>query len=569
MDIGLAGISLAFQIFAACIQGFAIVAAACSMTKDARLMGCILGLEEQKLLAWARMSGLLDDKMDRRLNTDAILLALRELSLLLNDREKLRSYGLTVDPAGSADDVPASLLDANNPLSQEGVDDGRHKADRKAVLRKADKALVMGKRLRWALFDKTQMESYIQRVHSLVDNLQSLLDEIQKETLLDDLRMIKLQMIGLANTVDDMRLLEQAERATQSHDTQESMLARLRTFRIRQDQDHQGLGDQEQNGLQTTSFLFAPLPVSAISNVVGDPHMSRGTATFNGRRVLLEWKHYDHGDRRAPQIFDIEKRITDLFQLLNAPKPRDFYTPRCLAYYEDSSSDRFGFIFDEPVPGKEASLLSLLQTPLKPSLTVRLQLACALAKHVFQLLVIDWLHKGLRSENILFSIASPPDHAALWKPYIFGYEYSRPNSMLEVSERPPLPARHDVYRHPDVQSGSTIAYTWHHDVYSLGLILLEIAKWRPLKRIVRSVVDVEKSKTLSPTLARQIQLHILSRDTDLDHLGDVEFRCGTTVMEVIRSCLYDFGEMNQARTKAQLQRDFHNQIVAKLERCCI
>lgn len=175
MDIGLAGISLAFQIFAACIQGFAIVAAACTMTKDARLMGCILGLEEQKLLAWARMSGLLDDKMDRRLNTDAILLALRELSLLLNDREKLRSYGLTVDPAGSVDDVPASLLDANNPLSQEGVDDGRHKADRKAVLRKADKALVMGKRLRWALFDKTQMESYIQRVHSLVDNLQSLL----------------------------------------------------------------------------------------------------------------------------------------------------------------------------------------------------------------------------------------------------------------------------------------------------------------------------------------------------------------------------------------------------------
>lgn len=155
---------------------------------------------------------------------------------------------------------------------------------------------------------------------ALIKTVLPLLDEIQKETLLDDLRMIKLQMIGLANTVDDMRLLEQAKRATQSHDTQESMLARLRTFRIRQDQDHQGLGDQEQNGLQTTSFLFAPLPVSAISNVVGDPHMSRGTATFNGRRVLLEWKHYDHGERRAPQIFDIEKRITDLFQLLNAKR---------------------------------------------------------------------------------------------------------------------------------------------------------------------------------------------------------------------------------------------------------
>lgn len=569
MDIALAGLSLAFQLFAGCIQGFSMVTTACTMTKDARILLCLIGLEEQRLLGWARMSGLLDDRLDPRLNTQGILAALQELSILLNDRDKLRSYGLGEDSQNEAAEDPSAISIVGVADSLFDGAESRTTNDRFAVLLRAGKALKTMRRLRWVVSDKTQMEKYVHQIHNFVDALQSLLDQVQSEKLLEHLRMIKLQSIGMASTVDDTELLQQAESIIPGHNTQVSMLARLRTLQITQ-----GHGSQE--GRKT----FAPLPPNAVLNLVENTSGSRATGLFNNHRVLVEWKRYNREQRHAFNVFDIEKRVTDFFLMLNAPKPSDFCTPRCVGYFEDSARQRFGFLYEEPAIEnmQEVNLLSVLLTPSKPSLTIRLNLARALAKQVFQLLVVNWLHKGICAENILFS-AKPtqPSTAAyptvlLDKPHVLGYELSRPDNIHEFSEQPLLSTHQDIYRHPDVVSSYRgRPYSGHHDVYSLGLVLLEIAKWRPLKRIVRSIVDVDRIKrpgSISIDVASQIRAHIIARDNpDHDHLGDVEFRAGTAMMEAIRSCLTDFED--GSHVKSDMRSRFHELVVEKLDHCSI
>lgn len=55
-----------------------------------------------------------------------------------------------------------------------------------------------------------------------------------------------------------------------------------------------------------------------------------------------------------------------------------------------------------------------------------------------------------------------------------------------VSKRP-MDIELDYYQHPDKRFNRTIRYSRSHDIYSLGVVLLEIGLWRP----VREVVDVE------------------------------------------------------------------------------
>ncbi len=51
----------------------------------------------------------------------------------------------------------------------------------------------------------------------------------------------------------------------------------------------------------------------------------------------------------------------------------------------------------------------------------------------------------------------------------------------------PLDIELDYYQHPDKRFNRTIRYSRSHDIYSLGVVLLEIGFWRP----VREMVDVE------------------------------------------------------------------------------
>jgi serine/threonine protein kinase len=130
------------------------------------------------------------------------------------------------------------------------------------------------------------------------------------------------------------------------------------------------------------------------------------------------------------------------------------------------------------------SLREILSSQPMPSLSLRISLCFQLAECLSNFHAVDWLHKGLRSQNTLFF---GPDVGSvdLQKPYLTGLELSRPDARPELTDVAKPNPEADLYRHPLVQGGENAdAYRKSFDLYSLGIILLEVGCWSPIEAIV-------------------------------------------------------------------------------------
>ena len=64
------------------------------------------------------------------------------------------------------------------------------------------------------------------------------------------------------------------------------------------------------------------------------------------------------------------------------------------------------------------------------------------------------------------------------EPWLVGFEYSREDPGFSENPRE-LEISKDIYRHPERWGQPTRRFDKSHDVYSLGIILLEIGLWKP------------------------------------------------------------------------------------------
>ncbi|KAL8303160.1 hypothetical protein RB600_006865 [Gaeumannomyces tritici] len=128
------------------------------------------------------------------------------------------------------------------------------------------------------------------------------------------------------------------------------------------------------------------------------------------------------------------------------------------------------------------------KTKFRPPLEQRYALASALAGTLSELYRSSWLHKGIRSDNILFRPSSsppfsssptttlplPPDFHR--RPLLCGFDYTRHESEWATIDRgrrsPDVAAA--LYRHPAYQGAAAQGYSLRYDLYSLGLVLLEV-----------------------------------------------------------------------------------------------
>jgi serine/threonine protein kinase len=130
--------------------------------------------------------------------------------------------------------------------------------------------------------------------------------------------------------------------------------------------------------------------------------------------------------------------------------------------------------YGTPPEAKPVSLLDLVTIDMVPSLTKRINLAHAIAQGLMYLHSVNWLHKSLRSNSILFFPTTGAD-LGYASPIISGFDYARPDFPGEVTERPKAHSKHDIYRHPSTLTGARQRSTKSHDIYSLGIVLIEIA----------------------------------------------------------------------------------------------
>ncbi|KAH9890227.1 hypothetical protein F4778DRAFT_377622 [Xylariomycetidae sp. FL2044] len=124
------------------------------------------------------------------------------------------------------------------------------------------------------------------------------------------------------------------------------------------------------------------------------------------------------------------------------------------------------------------SLRGLLIRQSPSSLTRVLSIACQLAKGVSFIHTCDFVHKNIRPETILvFPNLGSPIGVALGSAYLLGFDSFRNVNFLTMRVGDAAWER-NLYRHPSRQGlHAQDSYIMQHDVYSLGVCLLELGLW--------------------------------------------------------------------------------------------
>lgn len=260
-------------------------------------------------------------------------------------------------------------------------------------------------------------------------------------------------------------------------------------------------------------------------------------------------------------------KVKSLARLLHQPKEQIFRIPHCYGWSYSPQSSTISYFFEASVQNsigsgssnlKPLCLSDLLRrSDLKPELGFKYALACKLATSIAQLHMVQWLHESFRSDNIVFLDQEDPagrlDCSSL-EPLVLGFEFSRQENDFSDGLPDYLPAR-DIYRHPQRQGRPERRFSKIHDIYSLGVVLLEIGLWEP-------ALSLEKNNFINAGSGSKIREQLIKQaERRLD--GKV----GKRYKEIVVKCLSsDFGVTNDTREDLNLQQAFRAQVIDVLER---
>jgi serine/threonine protein kinase len=171
----------------------------------------------------------------------------------------------------------------------------------------------------------------------------------------------------------------------------------------------------------------------------------------------------------------------------------------------------------------------------------RLHLAVQVCETLLSFHTAGWLHKDVRSENILLLISRSSDqstHRLGW-PYSCGFSFARQDSPTEISEQLSADLSPDIYRHPEALGEPFESFELYMDASSLGCVLVEIAEWTPLRKIVKKRVDTSADTSTKLTDVALLPQWLRGRYITK---GIATFRLGIAFEKMLALCLPAPGE---------------------------
>ena len=218
--------------------------------------------------------------------------------------------------------------------------------------------------------------------------------------------------------------------------------------------------------------------------------------------VVVEWVEYDREalEERLTHL----RRMDDLARMMHSASEchPDLHGIDCLGYTDDADHSRYGLVYKAPAPSFSSLHALIASNDLKtPDLDDRVRLAATLAVALWSLHSLDWLHKSICASNILFfpSAFSKSAHSAtaaaalvpeIANPHLVGFDASRPDLDTALSVAPRNPSIAHLHRHPSSLRG--LPHCKAFDIYSLGLVLLEIGLWKVLQSYYKAHYSAER-----------------------------------------------------------------------------
>jgi len=290
------------------------------------------------------------------------------------------------------------------------------------------------------------------------------------------------------------------------------------------------------------------------------------TSKRTGRRVLIEF--IDYRNIVVPRVNELLERVNTIASLRSRGTIKDMFPVlECIGYYHDPSDFQFGIVYELPCLARNTDPKNLLQIihdtkprADQPSLTAKFKLSSSLVMHVHSFHTGRWLHKNICAFNIIFFPDAFDSLAECFSaPYFIGFNHSRRNDENAFSNLagPEAEYQHPVYlknakKFSDDPENPVRRYRQEFDYYSVGLVLLEIALWQPLRKITAKISGPPES----------VQEGLLGSQISIvkSYMGD---RYG----KAIQYCLGL--DVDNDRGSEVVRDEFHSRVVVPLSECLL
>jgi hypothetical protein len=229
------------------------------------------------------------------------------------------------------------------------------------------------------------------------------------------------------------------------------------------------------------------------------------------------------------------KAAIELASRLRESNPHTFGTLRCKAIVRSKDKSSMGFLFRVPdgIDTIRSMRGLLIDGQVPESLTIRLEMARQLANAVYSIHLYEFVHKNICPEIIL-SLGSTKSGTSDPLFCLVGFQVLRYADGRTNTAK--LGNRYGIYQHPQRHGSDRPTFVMQHDIYSLGVCLLEIGLWESLLssdgRMDPSQVLKLETATASPERVKD-EMVALSRCRLRVQMGDKYSK----VVETCLTCL--------------------------------
>ncbi|KAH6882021.1 hypothetical protein BKA58DRAFT_11998 [Alternaria rosae] len=224
---------------------------------------------------------------------------------------------------------------------------------------------------------------------------------------------------------------------------------------------------------------------------------------------------------------------TDVSVKSDAQDGYQLHTLSCMGFIDDPLNKRSLIVYrapqSHPWASNPPSLYDLISKgpTARPSIGSRFLIARALTSTLLESHASGWVHGNVQSRSIAMLPRSFNDLEL--SPFFVGW------GVLQPLEATHFPLEPNLYRHHDRFGRPSSEYSNEHEIYSLGVVLLELGLWRTMAKVFAR--RIEKFPIFGIVQQQDLFNRVHNATLDWANSTEIEREMGKSYAQVVLKCL--------------------------------